>query len=177
MGAGRRDEALERAVVHSPEWGSGYQPRPRPWQPGWCPDEDIDLAVGQALFLVCTAVIRNHGYLAALHGDQGTPGQMAVGQGVAAGHLDAAVLGLFQNGSQRLVGRGVHDPGTVINGADGIHGITVEIHFLGAELFAQIMAVADAIAKDQQLFCHGGTVISKVGGCGETVAARSCSPR
>ena len=33
------------------------------------------------------------------------------------------------------------------------------------------MAVADAITKDQQLFCNGSIVIRKVSGCGETVAA------
>ena len=166
----RRDEALKGTVIHcqNGDQGAGLDLVLGGLRGA---HKDIDLAIGQTLLLVCTAVIRNDGHLAALHGDQRTPGQVAVGQGVAAGHLDAAVLGLFQNGSQRLIRRGVDDPGTVVNGADGIHLIAVKVHFFGTELLAQIVAVAHAIAKDQQLFGNRGIVVCKVGCRGKAITA------
>ncbi len=134
-------------------------------------DEHVNFAVGQALLLLGAAVITgDDSDLAAHLGQQGTEAQVAVGQGVAAGHLDTLGLGLLQDALQALIGSGVEDPGTVIHGADGGEAGAVEVHFLGAIGGAQVSAVNQAIAVNQQV--HGvGVLIGELSRSGKAVAA------
>ena len=95
---------------------------------------------------------------------------MGVGQGVAAGHLDAAVLRLGEHVSQGRAGLAEHDPGTVVDGAEGDVLGQVEVDLFGVVLGSRVNAVADAVAHDQQVLGVG--VFLGEGGVGnEAVAA------
>ena len=95
---------------------------------------------------------------------------MRVGQGVAAGHLDAAVLGLGKDISKGGAGCAEHDPGTVIDGAEGNVLGEIEIHFFRVVLGSCIDSVADAVAHDEEV--HGAGIFLGEGGVGnEAVTA------
>ena len=95
---------------------------------------------------------------------------MRVGQGVAAGHLDAAVLGLGKDISKGGAGCAEHNPGTVIDGAEGDVLGQIEIDFFGVILGSSVDSVADAVAHDEQI--HSAGIFLGEGGVGdETVTA------
>ncbi len=133
-------------------------------------DKYINLTVCETLLLVGTAVIGHHLHLAALLGHQGAEGQVTVRQGISAAHLHTSALGLLQNALQTLIRCGVNDPGTVIDGADGIHLAAVEVHFLGAVLLAEVMTVVDAVAEYQEIL-GARILIGEIGCCREAVTA------
>ncbi len=124
-------------------------------------DEHVHFAVHEALLLSRAAVIRNDHDLAAFQSSQRTQSQMQLGQGIAAGHLQSAILGLGNHVGQGGVRLGVDDVGPVVDASDGLDIGTVKVHNLGAVGLALIVAVNQTIAVNQQ-FLGGGVQVGIV---------------
>jgi len=95
---------------------------------------------------------------------------VAVRQGVAAGHLNAAILCFVQDAGQALIRSSVEDPSAVIDGTNGIHHATIKVHFLRTVSLTQVVTVAQAITKHQQVLSLR-ILIGKVGSSRKTITA------